>query len=279
MQHAGQRVQQPSTLQETGLDPSGWILVVIILVAAATLQSAAGFGFGLLAIPLLMILGFASYEAIVICSVCVLLHAVVGGLHLRKHVNWPQVLGLVALAAVATPVGVWVLGRLDAVGPTVIRQVFGGIVLLALLVQYIGRVQPTDRVPVYAGVIAMLACGFMAGLSGMGGPPAVIWVMAHKWSSQRSRATLWLLFAGLTPFQAAFLYQSFGSDVLEAAGIGALLSPVIVLGMIPGLWIGHHMSKALLRRLSYAILVLIAGYAILQPAVSGLLSGGGGSGP
>ena len=31
----------------------------------------------LLAIPLLIILGFASYEAIVICSVCVLLHAVV----------------------------------------------------------------------------------------------------------------------------------------------------------------------------------------------------------
>jgi len=97
----------------------------------------------------------------------------------------------------------------------------------------------------------------------------VLWVMAHRWTNHESRGTLWGLFTGLTPFQFVFLWRQFGSEVLEAYGDGLMLSPVMVLGIVPGLWVGHRIPKRLLRQMSYVILLLISVWAIMEPVLNG----------
>jgi uncharacterized membrane protein YfcA len=213
------------------------IAAAIVLVLGSALQSAAGFGFGMFAIPLLIMFGAESYEAIAMISMCGTVQTVIGVYALRRHVHWWQV-----------------------------------IVLCAVLAQWLWRVRPRDHLHRGWGIGATTLCGYMSGLAGMGGPPVVMWVMAHRWSNQRSRATLWSLFTGLTPFQFFFLTRQFGEDVLYAYRDGAMLSPVMLLGILPGLWIGHRIPKPLLRQISYTILLLISLYAIGQPLVSGAWS-------
>ena len=111
----------------------------------------------------------------------------------------------------------------------------------------------------------MAVAGFMGGLAGMGGPAAVMWVMAHNWTTQRSRVMLWSLFMGLMPLQFVFLTLQFGRDVVDASFAGLLLAPATVLGLLPGLWIGRHMRKEMLRRLGEVILLIVALWAIVQP--------------
>jgi uncharacterized membrane protein YfcA len=250
------------------------IAAAVVLVLGSALQSAAGFGFGMFAIPLLILFGARSYEAIAMISMCGTVQTIIGVYTLRRHVHWLQAAGLTLLAGAVLPLGVWTLHGIVAFCPQeTIRQIFGAIVLSAVLAQWLWRVRPRDHLHWGWGAGATTLCGFMSGLAGMGGPPVVMWVMAHRWSNQRSRGTLWALFTGLTPFQFFFLTSRFGEDVVIAYRDGLLLSPVMLLGILPGLWIGHQIPKPLLRQISYAILLLISLYAIGQPLVAGAWPG------
>jgi uncharacterized membrane protein YfcA len=241
------------------------ISIAGVLATGSMLQSAAGFGFALFTVPLLILLGCRSYEAIVLVSVAAAAHALVGVFLLRRHVHWPRVLAMIALACIAQPFGVAVLGVLAEQDRSTVRRVFGAIVLFALLLQAALRIKPRERLPAATMVGAMLASGFMGGLSGMSGPPAVLWVMAHRWSNPESRATLWAYFGGTTPVQLLLLWREFGSPIVDAAGLGLVFVPATLVGLLPGLWIGHRIPKPRLRTISVIILAAIALYALLGP--------------
>jgi uncharacterized membrane protein YfcA len=241
------------------------ISIAVVLALGSMLQSAAGFGFGLFTIPLLIVLGCRSYEAIVMVSVAVGAHMLVGVIVLRRHICWKRVLAMIAIACATQPAGVAVLGVLAEQDRATVRRVFGAIVLLAVLLQVGLRVRPRDRLHPGLMVGAMLASGFMGGLSGMGGPPAVLWVMAHRWSNPESRATLWVFFGGTMPVQLTLLWREFGAPVVDAAGLGLAFIPATIIGLLPGLWIGHRIPKPQLRTISTIILAAIALYALLAP--------------
>jgi uncharacterized membrane protein YfcA len=247
------------------MDAPLFVAIVVVLMLGSVLQGAAGFGLGMFAIPILILLGCRPYEAIVYCALAAGLQSIVGLWWHRAHVPWRQCLVMIALAAIGVPFGVLLLERVSALEPARVRQVFGGVILAALLVKLLLRVRPRDRLHPAWLVVAMVLSGFMAGLAGMGGPPAVLWVMAHRWSGERSRVTLWALFAGLTPIQLFFLERQFGDPVIAALGTGAILAPLTILGIVGGLRLGVAIPKPRLRQLSYIILFLISGYAIVQP--------------
>jgi uncharacterized membrane protein YfcA len=89
--------------------------------------------------------------------------------------------------------------------------------------------------------------------------------MAHRWSNERTRATVWAIFTVQTVPQLLIFEQRFGPKVFEAAGLGLLVAPALVAGILPGLWIGKRIPKPMLRRLSYVILGSIAGAAVASP--------------
>lgn len=254
------------------MDNQFYILAGLILAFGSTLQCAAGFGYGMFSIPMLIFLGMQPYEAIPVLSMCGLFQTVIGAYLLRKHVNWYQLTIMIFIASACLPVGVWVLDRISLLEPDAVAQVFGLIILVALVIQILWKVTPREKLHKGWCVLAMSMSGFMAGMSGMGGPPAVIWVMAHNWTNERSRATLWTLFAGLTPIQLLVLYYKFGEPVTGAVGTGLLYAPVTVLAMIPGMWIGKKISKQHLRLISYGILFLISVYAICNPVIKSWLA-------
>jgi uncharacterized membrane protein YfcA len=251
------------------MDPVFIIPAAIVLILGSALQSAAGFGFGMFAIPLLILMGVEAPAAIATIAVCGLLQTVIGSFTLRRYVDWVQVAGMTFLAAACIPLGVWALRHVTLLDPSQVRQFFGAIVLTALLVQWLWRIRPRDTLHWAWGVLAAVLCGFLGGLAGMGGPPVVMWIMAHRWSNPRSRATLWTLFTGMAPLQLYFLHDRFGELVASALPAACLLAPICLLGIFPGLWLGARIAKPRLRQISYLIILFISLYAILQPIVIG----------
>ncbi|MHC4774976.1 MAG: TSUP family transporter [Planctomycetota bacterium] len=201
------------------------ISIAVVLALGSMLQSAAGFGFGLFTIPLLILLGCRSYEAIVMVSVAAAAHAVVGVIVLRRHVRWKRILVMIVIACVAMPFGVAVLGVLAEQDRSTVRRVFGAIVLFAVLLQITFRVKLRDRLHPSAMVAATLA----------------------------------------SAVQLTLLWREFGPPVVDAAGLGLAYIPATLVGLLPGLWIGHHISKPRLRTISTIILLAIALYALLAP--------------
>lgn len=248
-----------------------YLLAAGILFGGSLIQSATGFGYGMFAVNLLLLAGLPPYMAIPMVSLSVVVNALGGLVRHRSEIPFRSVLPLLPLALAAQPVGVWLLGQMvHSFTRGQVRQVFGAILLIALALRSSLRPRPRRKVHPAWGAGAMGLCGIGSGLAGMGGPPVVLWTLAHDWSVAKIRSALWLTFAllGLTNF--FWQYQRFGPEVLDAVWAGFLLTPAAFAGMLPGLWIGHRLSRKALQACAIAILLIIGLYAIFQPILAGV---------
>jgi uncharacterized protein len=99
----------------------------------------------------------------------------------------------------------------------------------------------------------------------LGGPPMVLWVMAHDWPMSRGRAFLYYLFATGLPLQALLLWLLFGDDILWAMLLGLAAVPVILVGIYLGLALARLIPDCVMRNLATAVLMLIAVSSIVLP--------------
>lgn len=246
----------------------GYIILGVILFCGSVIQSATGFAFGLFSISLLLLATpLEPYAAIVMISTCSLMQSVFGLTAMRGSIKWRKLLPLIVVAVCMQPFGVWVLSLIRDFGAERIRQTFGVILLATLTFQWFFKPKPKEHVHPAWGWFAFGLGGFLSGLCGMGGPPMVIWLMAHTWTNKQTRAALWLTFALLGPTNLIYQSLRFGPDVWKWVGIAVLFLPIVLLGMVPGLWLGNRMGKERLRTIAFALLVVIAAWLILEPMV------------
>jgi uncharacterized membrane protein YfcA len=240
------------------MDVDQVVKALLVVLCGGFLQGTVAFGFGLFSVPLLLMIGLPIPAVLAIASVCTAVQAGSGVHHLRTDVPWKDVGRSVVLRAVAMLLGIWVLSLLVNYPVTQIKFWVGLVMLLLVLLQ--AFLQPQPRATLHRGwdLAAFLSSGFTGGLCSMGGPPLVLWVMAHNWTAERTRAFLFASFMSLVPVQLALLYWTFGRDVVHGIAVGAALSPVVLLGSLVGLRVGARFSKPFLRRLAFFLLAAIA---------------------
>lgn len=238
--------------------PHSITYALLIALAGGVLQGTVGFGFGLLSVPLLLAVGYPMPMVLAIASICTAVQTTNGVHHLRHVVPWKIVGVSTVLRAITLFLGIGVLYILSGYPITALKFWIGLVMLLLLVVQVAW--QPRPRAKLHAGwdAAAFLASGLTAGLCSMGGPPLVLWVMAHDWSADRTRAFLFAAFMSLIPLQLAVLYWTFGNDVLRGMALGAAFAPAVLLGSFVGLRLGARSSKPFLRRLAFCILTAVA---------------------
>ncbi len=246
------------------------VYALLVVMCGGFLQGTVAFGFGLLSVPLLLMIGLPIPAVLAIASVCTAVQAGSGVHHLRTDVPWKDVGRSVVLRAVTMLLGIWMLSLLVNYPVARIKFWIGLVMLLLVVLQTF--LQPQPRATLHRGwdLAAFLTSGFTGGLCSMGGPPLVLWVMAHDWTAERTRAFLFASFMGLVPVQLTLLYWTFGKDVVYGMAVGAALSPVVLLGSLLGLRVGARFSKSLLHRLAFLLLVAIALNAMF-PQIWGFL--------
>lgn len=241
------------------------MLIAGILFFGAVVQGAAGFGLGLVAVPLLVLAGLGLPEAI---TVAMLATAVQTGWNCYRHhadVDWRGTIPLLVSRLIGLPVGVFCLVLLVGEGPERVKQAIGAMVLLAVVTQWALKIKPRQSVGAGWTATAGLLSGWMGGLAGIGGPPLVLWVMAHDWPAKRARAFLWACILQLTPPLILLLWWRFPDETIQGVILGLLMIPVALLGAVVGAWLGSQLSRQRLRQVAYGMLVVIAIAAIVGP--------------
>ena len=251
------------------MDPQILVLMGLVLAAGCLLQSSVGFGLGLLATPLLLLLGLEPEQIIPLIGVCAPAQLLVSLLHHRQHLAWRRVLPWIAAAVAAQPIGVLILARITTLEGSVVRPIFGGLVLAALAVQALAGAQPRRQLRPAWGYVAMPVAGLMSGMAGMPGPPVVLWAMAHDWPAHRLRATIWTIFLGLAPTSLLFLFWKFGQVAWSSALLGVAYLPAVLLGTLPGLWLAARVRRSLARKLAFTLLACAGVAAILAGGPGG----------
>lgn len=241
------------------------VVLGIIFFFSSILQGAVGFAFGLFAVPMLVWAGLNLSEAVAITSVSIFIQVLTSAYQLRVHIKWKEVRSATLVRYLTVPIGIFLLLVLDTMNKTQIKQILGAIILIILIVQISWKVGPQKESNPKLFVLAFSLSGIMQGMVAMGGPPAVLWAMTQRWTSQETRAFLLTLFLLVAPFQIALLYWSAKSDIGEAMMIGFAFTPVVILGSIIGVRLGNSIEVTRLRQMTLGILFITAILSIASP--------------
>jgi len=208
------------------------------VMAGAALQSSIGFGFALVAAPLL----FAAASPPQAVGLMILLGVEVGLLTLlterrRPQPVWRDVRTVVAWSLPGALTGVAVLRALDELA---LQLLVTAGVLTALVVQLRAtrRAQPAQGAahdpPRWARPAAGLASGALNTSTSTGGPPVVLLLMSRGLRPGVMRDTLTASFLGFAPMSAgALLVTSTGEALPDARAVAALV-PLTALGHVAG---------------------------------------------
>lgn len=171
-----------------------WVLVflAVVLLAAGFFQSAAGFGFALLAVPL-MSLAVVPKTAVVVVFLDSALMSVILASRQREHIDWPDATRLSVAAVCAMPVGVVLL----VVSPAwVLRLAVGLVTTAAAIWMLISKPSQRGRREFSRGVTYSVGAisGILNTSLSTNGPPLVIYLQSRGLEQGAFRATISVVF-------------------------------------------------------------------------------------
>ena len=236
-----------------------------VLACGGIIQSSAGFGFGLFAVPLLLLLKIPLPQAVMMVIFGSALQKVSGISFLRDSINWRDLRPFILTGLLALPIGIYLMFQISSLQQDYIKQVIGSLILLLLLLRRRGLIR---RKPIQAlrwGYIAAFLSGLLNGLANIGGPPLVLWVLSHDWPNRKMRGSIFAISVIFAPFQIGLMVLVFERSILSALLIGILLSPLVWLGSWLGLKIGERFSRRQLEMWMQIILILVAVSAFTHP--------------
>jgi len=219
------------------------------------------------AIPPLVWLGMPLANAIAIVMSASFIQSAWASYHLRSDIKLPVTLPFVIIRNLVMPIGVLILRYINKLDQSTTAQLIGIVLLIIVVILWMWKVQPVDHIHVGWGIGTSLSSGLMAGMFGMGGPPLVLWVMAHNWTNRQTRAFLLFNVMATSPLQLGVLWLMIGSSIGNAILWGLAFSPVVLIGAQIGLWCGQAISRTWLQKVAYSLLVLLACCSILVPLV------------
>jgi len=163
------------------------------------------------------------------------------------------------------PVGLWGMHQLREGDNMILRQVVGTVVLLIVTLWVVFKPEQRPSIPGVWMFVAGASSGFLAGLTGIGGPPLAFYGSAHNWSNDRFRAYLWPQFFLVVPLLLALLTYSVGAQLLSYFALGLLAAPLLAMAVRVGLYMTRQWNQNDLRRATILILYLVGLSGALAP--------------
>jgi uncharacterized protein len=237
----------------------------MIMILGSLVQSSSGFGFGLFAVPLFLLMGFPLPETVIMVVIGSAVQKIAAISHLWRAADWKGQAPYMAIGLATLPLGIYSLYRISLLGQPFIKQIIGSVILFLLLLQWKGVIKSREKVSPAWGYTAGFFSGFLNGLANIGGPPLVLWILAHQWSNEKMRVTPIAFSIVFVPFQLLFMTLAFGERMWNPLLSAILLTPAVLVGTWVGLRVGGRISKEHLRIYMRFLLLLIAVSTILRP--------------
>ncbi|MFM7028748.1 MAG: sulfite exporter TauE/SafE family protein [Chakrabartia sp.] len=206
------------------LSSSAAIALAVIILGAAIVRGLTGFGFAILAVPL-MGLVVPPTDAVLLA---ILLQTLIGPFGVSKaldHIDRKLVTSVALFAMIGTPIGLFVLA---ATPHEMARLMIAGIALACFGTFLIKRA-PTPNPAMAHRAATGLAAGFLNGFAAMPGPPVILYFVRSGVTPMAARGSMILVFfaAGIAGTTTAALRGLLTSHLLLVA---AAAFPMMLLG-------------------------------------------------
>jgi uncharacterized protein len=229
------------------------------VAAGAALQSATGFGFSIVAAPLV----FATVEPEEAVGLLIVLSSLVNVLTLASERRRPRPVlrECTVLLAFALPGAVAGVAILRALDPVALQVAVSAGVVATLIARRLAR----RRTPAWAGPFAGLAAGALTTSTTTAGPPLIVYLLGRRLEPAQVRDTVPVCFLGLSLVGVIALLATGTSGAVPDLGLVAILVPVVVAGHLAG----RPLFAALVRGGRYeAVLTTV----LIASVVAGLVA-------
>ncbi|KZY03368.1 MULTISPECIES: sulfite exporter TauE/SafE family protein [unclassified Sulfitobacter] len=236
------------------LQTDGLALLALAVVIAGLVRGFAGFGSAMIIMPVASSV-LPPIEAVIFLVAAELVGPLPNAPAALRAGRPREVGRLVLGAALALPVGLWVLSLIE---PEAFGWIISGIVLTLLALLLTGwryRGAMTRRLVTATGALG----GFLTGFSGIPGPPVIMLYMASTLPASvvRANLTLYLLAVDLLLFPVLWLMDLMSWNIIL---LGLLAGVPNLLGNVLGARLFDPAAERLFRGVAY---IVIAASAII----------------
>lgn len=243
------------------LDGSDLVLVAMIVGFAACAQMVSGFGFALMAVPM-MGLVIDVKTAVVVSTICGTASNTYQAVFDRKHRDDRLVRTLLVASFAGMPIGLVVLNYVDV---AVLQVGIGGLVLVAL-VAVVRHSDGRKKASTALNWISGFVSGVLATSTSTNGPPLVLLLRSRGLHPEVFRATINTVFSGVA-IVSIVVFAAAGRVTSEVL-VGAL---VAVPGLVIGMAIGARVRGLLPEKLFWRLVALVLAGTAMSSIVSGLV--------
>ena len=247
-------------------DAAGTDVLIGLMVAgivAGLVRGFSGFGAAMIFVPVASALTDPATAVILLFVIDELL-TIPMVVSATRRCSWREVLPLSIGALFTVPIGVWLLVAVD---PTAMRWVIS--ILILVVVGVLATGWRWSRPPNLASTVAVGgASGLTGGMTGLGGPPVILFWMAGPDRPSVLRANVFVFLAFVGVFNLVG-YVVGGLITAERLALGLALIPAYGLALLLGARLFRYATPGFFRGLAFGLCALAALTSL--PLFDGLL--------
>ena len=238
-----------------------WLMVAAFVVLAASMvKVVAGFGFGLMATPFLLLMFEPKLVVPLVIPLTLLLDIVVV-FQTREHINLKMLLPLVVGGGIGVSLGTYMLLVVD---PSVLKIFIASVIIGFSIYLLLGYTITITRERL-AGGLAGFFSGGLATSTGVVGPPMALFLVSLRVEREPFRHLI-SAFSAIVHVLAIISLASSGVMGLDTVTPLMLLLPPIIVGSIIASRIPRLIKPDLFRRM-VILIVTIASMAAMVSAI------------
>jgi len=242
--------------------PDSMALLTAALLAVflgSVLSGMIGFGFALIAVPLLTLV-LSPQTVVPMVRLQSLLTSAMVGLSARRWLDVRRMWLLIVASLVGLPLGAYLLTVWDV---NTLKVFIGAVTVLSAASMLLGVELQIGDGPLVRAPVGFLS-GVLGGSTGMAGPPVVIFFSGQGVEKQTFRANLALLFV---------VQNVFSIPLYMAGGIMTRSVLVYTIVLLPALLIGAPLGIRLSQRVDEVAFRKVALLAIMATGLVAVVSG------
>ena len=237
------------------------VLVLLIIFATSVVQAVAGFGFALLAVPLMVVV-IDLQSAVIISSFVGTLSNMLQSWQLRRNINRNMTRRFLLATAVGSPVGLLLFVYANQ---SALKIVLGLSILFGVFV--LSRGLELQHVSSWLDWIMGILSGVLLMATSTNGPPLVFVLQARRIDPATFRATLNMVFLVSGTF-GLVMFGLAGEILRSDVNVAAFAIPAMVIGVSTGVVIRKYVQQELFKKI-VLILLTIGGLSSLFGGIFG----------
>ena len=240
-----------------------WLISAVVVLMAAMLKGMTGFGFALLAVPLLSLL-FPMQSLIPAMTLFNLVTSVYILSSIKLKVKAKYFLPMLLASFVGIPIGVYVLTYF----PEKMLELAAGISIFSISMVFLlgGNQQASESRRKKPIVFAGFLSGILTSSMSIGGPPIAL-AMNRKGYSKESFRKIFALVSVINASISSVLYVVKGLFIAFSLKFALILLPVIIVGAKVGDLLSGKVNQLVFRRIVLYLNMLLGLFIIVRTIV------------